>query len=427
MKPYHPVFTIWNKLLRILSIITLSVIAIACSRKAEEIEFQNSGINIDVTNSLIESDTIWKDIFKGDTIDYYVSSMVRIIDADLIIAPGVKISFEDSLSGIRVEGSGSLTAAGTDDDSIVFTSRNANYGNWMGIIFASDNPKNELSRCIIEHGGFKADEGFTDEPALIGISKEPGTQATISHCLLTYSSHYGLWVAPTADIRISFKNNLLDLSFPINLPANKMGQIDSTNEFTYNYTYIDVYGPSGEITQSDTIMNPGIPFRIEGKIFVSSELYILPGCNFQFDSIGELITSKADGSSYNGTIIANGTENNKIVFTSLYNNTNYSWVGITITSGNANSFLHCDVSNAGQGHNFDNPDDVKGNFVVGQNGIGAKATIKYCTISNSKGYGIARQSESTIYTADFRYVGNIIIRTETNNYLSNTLDNIGTY
>jgi hypothetical protein len=407
-------------------LVYLSLLFTGCSRKAELLEFNNTGKIIDASNAVIQKDTVWKDLFGGDTIDYYVSSMVRIKNAVLTIKPGVRISFEDSLSGIRVEGTGGLRAEGTSNKRIVFTSRINEYGSWVGLIFASNNPDNILSFANIECAGSKADEGYCDKPAGIGIAKNVGAKAVITDCSISRcgSKGYGLWIAGSGDVSLVFQRNYLDLSNPIALTADNMARIDSSNQFTYTSSFIEVYG-SNEIKNTDTIQNTKQPFRIEGKVFVTKPFVISPGCTFEFANSGELITSNADGTSHTGTIKAIGIPSKLITFKGI--TPSVSWTGITITSNNESEFRYCSISKAGNVAGFANPTNAIGNFVVGTSGAGAKATIMYCTISNSGGWGIMKNTNSAVTTKIMIIVNLTITWIETNKFSQNALGDIGSY
>lgn len=379
---------------------------------------------IEDNNAIIDSNTEWKDLYGGDTIDYIIKTQVRVIkNAVLTIKPGVLIAFETAESGIRVEENGGLDISGTINKQIVLTSRNRTDGAWKGITFATNNPANKLSYARVLYAGGMKDAGFCDSLAAIVLAKNHPAKVSITNTYIANSGGYGIWAAGSdnSDLTFSHDTVLCYIQPPLAVTANNMYRLDSTSYYGFsNITNIDVIG--GEINDADTIQCIGAAYRILGRVYVNNTLTISPGCIFEFNKTGELTTTNMSGTNHNGVIKAIGTMSSHIVFRGVEQQPG-SWVGITITSAAANELRYCDISSGGSSGGYQNPSSVKGNIIVGRNGTGAIATIKNCNISSSAGYGIAKANNSSVYTTSGRPP--FII--ETNTYDSNSSGNIGSY
>jgi len=387
-----------------------------------------TGTVIDGSNAIIDKDTEWKDVFGGDTIDYYIKTPIRIIkNAVLTIKPGVVVSFETSESGIRVEENAGLNASGTLKKQIVLTSRHETDGTWRGITFASNNPANKLSYARVLYAGSMKDAGFCDSIAAIALAKNYLVKVAITNSFIAYSGGYGIWAGSgNPDLTFNKDSLLCFIKPPLAITADNMFKLDSASYYGYlNVSYIEVAG--GEIKGTDTIQRLGVAYRILGRTYITKTLTISPGCLFEFNKTGELTTSNALGASHTGVINAIGTTTSHIIFRGVQQDAG-SWVGITITSPGDNELQYCEISSGGSASGYQNPTTAKGNIVVGRSNTGATATIKYCTISSSAGYGIAMfqdilnpANSSNVYT---NKVASFI---DSNTYSSNANGNKGTY
>lgn len=82
----------------------------------------------------------------------YTVTETMTVGGDLVVTPGATIGFEQDL-GLDVNG-GSLNAAGTTADPIVFHGTEAVEGYWLGVHFENSNSAdNVLSNVTIEHAG----------------------------------------------------------------------------------------------------------------------------------------------------------------------------------------------------------------------------------------------------------------------------------
>jgi hypothetical protein len=387
-----------------------------------------TGTVIDGSNAIIDKDTEWKDVFGGDTIDYYIKTPIRIIkNAVLTIKPGVVVVFETSESGIRVEDNAGLNASGTLKKQIVLTSRHGQEGAWRGITFASNNSANKLSYARVLYAGSMKDVGYCDSIGAIVLAKNYTVKVSVTNSFIAYSGGYGIWAGSgNADLAFSKDSVLCFMAPPVAITADNMYKLDSTSYYGYlNVNYIEVAG--GEIKGTDTIQRLGVAYRIMGRVYITKTLTFLPGCIVEFNKTGELTTSNALGTSHTGIINAIGTTNSHIIFRGVQPDAG-SWVGITITSPGDNVLQYCEISSGGSISGYQNPSTAKGNIIVGRTGTGATATVKYCTISSSAGYGIAMfqdivnpANSSNVYT---NKVASFI---DSNTYNNNATGNKGYY
>lgn len=412
---------------------------ISCKKDTPWAENTLKGTIIEGAAAIITQNTEWKDLYGGDTIDYYVNSMVRIQgNAILTIKPGVKVSFENPEAGIRVEDKAGLNAIGNSIKPIIFTSRTDTMGAWKGIIFASGNISNQLDYVYLEFAGSKNDDGYCDAATSVGLAKNKKVMASITNSIIRESGGYGLWAAGSSDITLNFAKDTIRWcsKAPIAITSDNMVHLDSISSFNSNIeNYIDVYCIDGAQIANDAILQHlDVPYRITGRILISKTLTISPGCILEFNPGGEITTTDLSGSNYTGNILAAGNgAPYKIIFRGVQSQPG-SWVGITITSPNVNNFFNCEISDGGGATGYQNPVNAKGNIIVGRNGMGANATIKNCKIFNGSAFGIAKYvdalipaNSSTVTTQNVFMFNGHPLYIETNTFDNNTLGNIGNY
>jgi predicted outer membrane repeat protein len=96
------------------------------------------------------SQTYVSGTIDGETWDMEGSPYImmdNLLIADLVIEPGVTVQAD---SGFVIEVAGIITAIGTEQDSIIFTTTNSIAG-WQGLLFNVTTFDSKLKYCIIEH------------------------------------------------------------------------------------------------------------------------------------------------------------------------------------------------------------------------------------------------------------------------------------
>jgi parallel beta-helix repeat protein len=319
--------------------------------------------NTDVSG-YISSDTTWD--LAGSP--YIVSGFVIVIQgATLTIQPGVEVKFNPTGSlniGSASSTAGTLVANGTEGNEILFTA-NDSASPWSGIDFTSfATNDSSLTHAVIEKGG---SSGY-----LVSVN---GSNPTIQNCTLRNSSGDGLRLS--GDARPALASNTYENNdgYPINVnSAHSISVVDDTSAFTDNADDRIRYA-GGYITENIRIVDPGTPYFVDIsvslRVYNNAVLTIDPGVELQFNPD----TSLNIGHITTGTLVANGTEGNEILFTA--NDSASPWSGIDFTSfvTNDSSLTYAVIENGGSS-----------GFLVSVNGN--NPTIKNCTLRNSARDGL---------------------------------------
>jgi parallel beta-helix repeat protein len=310
--------------------------------------------------------------------------------AVLTIQPGVEIQLSDD-NGIYIgyDGFGTLVAEGTSQSRIKFTSASPGgsktAGDWGYIGFYEGAGSNSsLAYCTIEYGG-----GYSEYMGMVNIDE---SSVSINNCAFTNSASYGITTDYDGHFNTctnnTFENNATD---PIMIYANWANTIGAGNTFNNTGPGIVVLG--NDIDKADaTWLKHGVPYIIMGEIYVENptgaKLTIQAGTTLKFTQ-GAMLLVAYDGF---GTLIAQGTSENKITFTSAagagYENPG-DWDGIWFYSGTgAQSIMdYCNISYGG-GYS-----EYSGNLFIEDAAVGVP-TITNCYISDSESYGIYLENAS---------------------------------
>ncbi|HLV92928.1 MAG TPA: hypothetical protein VKX34_07390 [Aequorivita sp.] len=130
---------------------------------------------------------------------------------------------------------------------------------------------------------------------------------------------------------------------------------------------------------------PGIDYIWPCAVKVRAPLTIEAGVTIAFEQGGGLIIDDYD--TRTGALIANGTEDNPVIFTGT-NQTPGAWNRIFMDSGNLNNILnHCIIEYAG---------GTDGSLAALSNENGSKVVIKNTVIRNNKGDGVYVSTSANI-------------------------------
>ncbi|QQR91009.1 MAG: hypothetical protein IPJ88_04560 [Myxococcales bacterium] len=314
--------------------------------------------------------------------------------SDLTIMPGVTIEFTEGV-GIAVEREGSLYAVGTEEQPIVFTGKEKIPGFWNGILYGTTSENNRLSYAVVEYGG--GDELNTSAPvalvALGGYNAE--AKVVIDHCTFRHSAGHGLGGRP-ADLT-GFSNNTFDdiaLS-PVTLHFAQARHLDAASTYlgsTLNGMHDVIELTGGSLSVAMTLKKLDAPYRFGPTSYavtadilnIKAPLTIDPGVNIHMEEDTGFIVEEM------GSLTAQGTTEEPIVFQGELNNG--PWLGLGFLNTSANNLLDRVELDGGGGD--DASFGSEGLFYPATVAVGAandvygKLTFTNSTITNSVGWGV---------------------------------------
>ena len=317
-------------------------------------------------------------------------------------------------SGYSLRVDGTLNAAGTESNPVVFTApKDAEYGNgngatydWYGITVADTGEFTGDYVKIRYAGGGRSygDKGNaidTDGKLTLTNSEVSntygtginiyiqGTQdVTVENCIIRDSLRNGIYISKYGTGSMSIKNNSLsnNANLPIAVYLDGLGSSIfggiSGNEFSgnkYNNLNFDGIGISGAL-KSDVTLSKNL-YIITGYIGVTSGkiLTMQPGVR--------ILDSGSHNINVDGILRAIGTETDPIIFTAPkdaeYGNGNgatYDWYGITVADTGEFTGDYVKIRYAGGGRSYGD----KGNAID----TDGKLTLTNSEVSNTYGTGI---------------------------------------
>jgi len=258
-------------------------------------------------------------IVGGDNCADEPGGLPYVIESDIVIEPmgvlriepGVTVKFKDGPTNFTVYGT--LIAEG-----VLFTTNNVPPfpRDWSGIQFSGPGAAHSrFTNCVFEYGG-------ASENDVLGLVQcEDGADITIENCEFKYSGLYGI-LTDGASPRIANCTFIECDRFPIYQRSLDSFPDYSGNVFIDN-AYRGVLLASGEIEQSGTWQNPGIPYVVSlfgglGLLEIARDttLALEPG------TIVKFINPEGRLDVY-GELHAEGTPLERVTFTSYAND----WAG----------------------------------------------------------------------------------------------------
>lgn len=309
---------------------------------------------------------------------YEIEGTLTIEDGGhLTIAPGSTVKFHPG-ADIYVTGSNStLTANGTIDQPITFTSisNTPAAGDWDYIGFdATASGNNSMQYCIVEYAG-----GYADTYG--GAIWNEGAKIIVDNCTIRYSGYHGV-VCEDEGFFNSFTNNTLT--------DNRAYDIEIQGNYAHTIGVGNILDGKGILVNGDDIEQANAtwllqtaPYTIDGSTNIKSgagaKLTIAAGNTIQFTNGSQIEVGASD--AY-GTLIAQGTEELPILFTSTsVQKAPGQWDYIYFGNGATNACVmdYCIVE-AGGGYA-----DSYGGAIWNED---AQIAINNCTIRYSGYYGI---------------------------------------
>ena len=371
--------------LRYLLVSFLIIISVFSCKKDDEDEKTTNTPNYTLSTNITTNITHDVTMEEGKT--YTIDGTIYVDGATLTIKPGVTVKFTKNSSlvfGVHAINS-TLIANGTSANPIKFTS--AEYypaeGDWNNIKFTlGTSNSSSMKYCNIMYAG-----GLTGNNAAINISD---CSVTIENCKIEYSGNRGINLDNGGNFR-SFTGNTIKncTNEAICLYVNSVHTIGDNNTIVDNPILIK----GGDFNQefSKKWRYVGVPYIIEGTVNIfsspGSKLTIDAGNTIKFKE-GAVFTIGTGAKS--GTLVANGTADSVITFTSAESYKKAGdWSGLIFDKGASNGCIinNCIVQYGGNNNS--------GYSNISFNETHGNVTISNTYIANAKGYGIYIDSLST--------------------------------
>ncbi len=405
-----------NSILTKLTVVAAALMLFSSCSKKEDLTPNNimayrnensQSQNLDM--STISTDMVLEDRVNG--VDYTISNNIQ-LNAKLTIKPGVTVMFKDG-AGIQVNEEGSLTAIGANGNLILFTSESGKRSAWKGITVLSNNARNVISYCKIEHGGLA--NSFGTGNIIVGSGTNTG-EVEISNNEITASGSNGILISEGSKVN-GFTGNKIhtNSSFPLSMHITDAVNMTDGNQFVNNgKEFIQVTGDgSSSISKAITLKKLNESFLVSGMIVAGNKFNVAAGSHLYMDNGSEVII---DGTTGRGSFSAVGTETNAISIAAIYNGTGM-WHAIRFRSSdsNLNKIEYCTISGGGA----NDGSHAEGMISVVNDGDGSSSiVIRNSTIINSAALGIYIQSANSEYNSDIisgnvfsnNVMGNVQIR-----------------
>jgi len=332
-------------------------------------------------NGTVSTNTIW----TADNVYIVTGSITIGNNATLTIEPGTSVKFNSNMEiDVASSGFGTIKALGTAEKPILFTSNatNKTKGDWFGFWLYEGSNGCEFAYCTFEYGA-----GYSETQGVMNLRSD--VEASFDHCTFKNNNGYGIQLNSSASFSSFNYNNFSDnTNKGVDIYANYVSTMGINN--TYDSEILvegDHVVENGDVNWK----NQGTTLLVNDDIEVGStsgtKLIIEAGIRLAFMKNAELGVAYASNTT--GLIVANGTTEKPIVFTSASNYPGKGdWDGIWFytNTANGNSFDHC-VIEYGGGYSDD------GNFIF-KSGVSEKVSISNSIIRYSKGYGLYKSSGS---------------------------------
>ena len=315
------------------------------------------------------------------------------------IEDGFEMAFDNN-AGLVVGWSsyGSLTVSGVSTaNGVTFTSAESSpaAGDWDGITIGYYTDTAELAGFTVEYGGDNGYGGvyvyYTDtvlSDCTISDNDGDGVLVTgagveISDCTLENNDANGLQLSTSGTLEASFDSNTVtgNGDYPVLLPANELGELDSSSAYTGNGT--DLIFVEGDYVDDDaTWQLLDVDYTIGGHVYIQGSgrphVTVEDGTTFYVDSS----VIRVGWGSYGSMEVSGGTTG--VTFTSAESSPAAGdWDGLVFG-------YYCQ----------DNDVDLDGITVEygGDNGYGniwwyyCDGTIDNATITDSDAYGMYRSA-----------------------------------
>ena len=304
--------------------------------------------------------------------------------ASLTIAAGAKLHFMPA-TGINVgswddASKAILKCAGTATAPVELTGHDG--GTWEAVNFLDGSVASQtrLDYTTIDMAGVSSNN------AVFIRNCSP----IFSHCTIMHSSGYGMWTenSPALQVADSIFDSNGNFPISIDIMTNAAGITGST--FTNNNPD-GIEQRGGDITQNVHLVYMEQPYILNGQVTIRGTtetpavLTIDPGVIIKQNTTGGFAVGLPSGEK--GAIIAEGTAEHPIIFTTNLSQAPGAWMGFEFyTASPVSSFKHCTIEYAGNANE---------RSIVLSHGA---ATFEDCIIRNGLGCGLVLYDPGTEVT-----------------------------
>jgi hypothetical protein len=305
---------------------------------------------------------------------YQVLTPLSVNDGTLVVEAGANISFGTGGS-LAIASAGRLTAVGTVDDPILFTSLDPAQ-RWRGIRFAgSASTDNRLEHVTLENGGSSGWGGYAPTALLI----EGGSRVDITATEIAGSAGPGLTVFADVELTLG-ASTLSDNDVAAWVHPDAVRSIGADNVFAGNDANVVRvgFGNNDAVTTGQTWAAIGVPFEMQDRMYVEAPLTIDPGAELRFRADVSMIVRNG------GSLTAQGTVDAPIAFSGVENLPGF-WQGIRIATISTDNVFDHVVFEDGGGTVWSGDTDSRAMVYLDP---GSKAVFTNTTFRGSGHYGL---------------------------------------
>jgi len=330
-----------------------------------------------------DQDATWKPLEQG-TVYNVVGNLD--IEGNLTIEQGARFEMDEDVIWYV---NGAMTVNGASGKEVTFTTSDDSHSlHWKGLYFNSANNNNALNYAKISYAGnSKIDFVGDDFMADVGVDQD--AHLSVKNSTISNSKGYGLYVDEQGVLTDFSVNSFSDNQAGVYVPANEVDDMDTATTFSNNaVAAVEIeattYGSGKASTWQP--LNGTAAYRVTGDVYVDGDLTIAAGAQFELD---ENVMMEVTGS-----IIAEGTSNDMIKFTTSNLDGQIHWKGLFVKSSSSlNKLNYVKVTYAGNSKIDFVGDDYQSAIGIDQD---AKLAITNSEIANNNGFGVYADEQGII-------------------------------
>jgi len=360
---------------------------------------ENADEYIEVFDTTVE-DATW----RAQDVPYRFDGTTN-IEGDVSVLPGFTAIF-DSNAAIQVDDGGSLSAIGTADSVITFRGEVETAGQWRAINVFSNNPLNELTHCVIQHGGSSLGSGMS---TLANVYLQSSGRLSLTNSRIESGGGAG-FAAENGALIDEFEANSFasNADAAVDIPATLAAAMDSASTFSggNGRDWVNVDGVA--VATDGTWSALDVPYSFEdNSTRIQANISIEPGASFAFAPNAGLVVEAT------GSLSADASSGDPILFTAdteVLSGTGTAghWRSINVFSNSPNNVFHNVIIEFG-GSGLGSGQSELANFYVQSSG---SASLLNSISRNSAGWGAFVENSGTLTESG-------------NTFSNNTLGDVG--